>query len=89
MHLLELACLCVQAFGAHRFDQLGTIYQRTVTFCMMHCIPMNLMFAALPSLLKAMGQQPVLVGEVTQYLLAMFPTVYLHSIIRQVGSART
>ncbi|KAK9806061.1 hypothetical protein WJX73_010332 [Symbiochloris irregularis] len=71
-----------QAFGAHRFDQLGTIFQRTVSFCMVHCVPMNLMFAALPALLRAMGQQPALIHQVTQYLLAMIPTVYLHSIIR-------
>ena len=76
--------LCGQAFGAHRFDQLGTIFQRTVAFCMVHCVPMNIMFAALPWLLKAMGQQPALISRVTQYLLAMIPTVYLHSIIRCV-----
>ena len=49
---------------------------------MLHCVPMNLMLAALPYLLKAMGQEPSLISRTAQYLLAMIPTVYLHSVIR-------
>jgi len=72
----------MQAFGAGQIDSLAMIYQRTVAFLGAHCIGLTLLVISLPTLLKAVGEDPNICVKVGVFSRALLPGVWLDILNR-------
>lgn len=76
----------VQAFGARQFQELAVIFQRTIAWLLLHCVPVSLLFVALPWLLRAIGQPAELCSQVDVYVICLLPTMFLNALISYVAN---
>lgn len=58
---------------------------QAVLFLMLHTVPIALVFASLPALLRRLGQSPDVCALLRPYLLALLPAVWIDAVFRWLG----
>lgn len=72
----------IQAFGAGRLSELGTIWQRCLLFLLIHTIPVAVLFIFIPQILAVLDQPLDLRQKVGSYVIALLPTLFFEALLR-------
>ena len=75
----------MQAVGAGRLTRLPTLYQRTVLFLLVHCIPITAVMMGMPRLLNLTCDDAELSAMVSRFILYVVPGVFIEALSRPLS----
>uniref|UniRef100_A0A453GR62 Protein TRANSPARENT TESTA 12 n=1 Tax=Aegilops tauschii subsp. strangulata TaxID=200361 RepID=A0A453GR62_AEGTS len=72
--------LCGQAFGAHKYDMLGTYLQRSAVLLCCTGIPLAAIYAFSEPLLVLLGQSPEIAHAASIFVYGLIPQIFAYAI---------
>ncbi|KAI5001847.1 hypothetical protein ZWY2020_026497 [Hordeum vulgare] len=72
--------LCGQAFGAHKYDMLGTYLQRSAVLLCCTGIPLAVIYAFSEPLLVLLGQSPEIARAASIFVYGLIPQIFAYAI---------
>lgn len=72
----------LQAYGAGDVESLPVVLQRAVYFSLLHCAPLTGLLFSVPTLLAAVGVEPLLCTMARPYLYILIPRLWIEAFNR-------
>lgn len=71
--------LCGQAYGAHKYEMLGTYMQRSTILLMATGIPLTLIYVFSKQILLLLGESTVIATEAALFVYGLIPQIYAYA----------
>ncbi|KAK6128485.1 hypothetical protein DH2020_037769 [Rehmannia glutinosa] len=79
-----LETLCGQAYGAERYQKVGTFTYGSIIWLCLACLPVSLLWIFTGKLLILIGQDPVISAEAGKFSIWLIPSLFPYAILQSL-----